>query len=120
MGASSISPVCVCALVSPNLWQVKCSHRSFGYSSTRLTWSIGANLFGNGVAMKGINQQSIKVVSLFLVIPFLAFGQSQPPAADYEWRSYGGGPGGVRVSFFYQINWSNVGPLPRARALLSP
>src|SRR5262245_39647447 len=119
MGAFSVLPVCEYALVSTSLWQVKCYNRSFGYSSTGPMWSIEANLFGTGramreplldyynkfryaihygVSMKRINQQSIKVVSLFLVVPFLAFGQSSPPAAQYEWRSYGADPGGMRYS----------------------
>src|SRR5262245_24409988 len=135
MVASSILPVCECALVSTTQWQVKCSHRSLGYSSTCLTWSIEANLFGtgraerellpdcnnkfryairHGVAMKRINRRSIKAVSLFLVIPFLAFGQSSSPADQYEWRSYGADPGGMRYSSLSQINRSNVAQLQRA------
>jgi membrane-bound PQQ-dependent dehydrogenase (glucose/quinate/shikimate family) len=67
-----------------------------------------------GAAMKRVNQTSIKAVSLFLVIPFLAFGQSTPPAALYEWRSYGADPGGMRYSSLKQISRSNVAQLQRA------
>src|SRR5262245_15839845 len=77
--------------------------------------SIEANLFGTGrAAMKYINQRSIKNLSLILVIPFLAFGQSSPSSAQYEWRSYGDDPGGMRYSSLDQINRSNVTQLQRA------
>ena len=56
----------------------------------------------------------IKKVFLFLVIPFLAFGQSSPSDATREWRSYGGDPGGMRYSPLNQINRSNVAQLQRA------
>jgi len=64
--------------------------------------------------MKRINQQLIKKVSLFLVIPFLAFGQSLHSDATREWRSYGGDSGGMRYSSLNQINRSNVAQLQRA------
>lgn len=64
--------------------------------------------------MKCINRQSIKVVFLFLVIPVLASGQSSPSAAQFEWRSYGADPGGMRRSPLDQINRSNVAQLQRA------
>src|SRR5262249_34278789 len=66
------------------------------------------------VAMKCINQRLIKTMSLFLVIPLLALGQSSPPAAHNEWRSYGADPGGMRYSSLKQINRSNVAQLQRA------
>ena len=64
--------------------------------------------------MKNINRQSINKVFLFLVIPFLAFGQPSPTTARYEWRSYGNDPGGMRYSSLDQINRSNVAQLQRA------
>src|SRR5262245_49423935 len=64
--------------------------------------------------MKCINQQTIKVVFFFLVIPFLTSGQSTPPADHYEWRTYGADPGGMRYSALDQINRSNVTRLQRA------
>jgi membrane-bound PQQ-dependent dehydrogenase (glucose/quinate/shikimate family) len=56
----------------------------------------------------------IKKVFLFLVTPFLVFGQSSPSDITREWRSYGGDPGGMRYSPLNQINRSNVAQLQRA------
>src|SRR5215813_3554509 len=64
--------------------------------------------------MKTINRRLIKNVFLFLVIPFLAFGQSSPSVGRHEWRSYGNDPGGMRYSPLDQINRSNVAQLERA------
>jgi quinate dehydrogenase (quinone) len=64
--------------------------------------------------MKSITRQTINDLFLLLMIPFLAFGQSSPSAAHYEWRSYGNDPGGMRYSSLNQINRSNVAQLQRA------
>jgi quinoprotein glucose dehydrogenase len=76
--------------------------------------AIQLTIFKYGVAMKNINRQSIKNVCLFLVVPFLAFGQSAPSTARYEWRAYGNDPGGMRYSSLNQINRGNVTQLQRA------
>ena len=59
-------------------------------------------------------RQTLYILMFLFVACGLVLGQTAPDSHDFEWRSYGHDPGGMRFSPLKQINRTNVQQLQRA------